>query len=314
MRNIPAYHVYYRNDDMEEYYQIDLMAHLLSTLFWRFKHGPIRLYCNEKYLDLLKKYNLHILYDEINTELLENIPFKEYLPKYWSFCKTYAAYHISQTVDKFVILDNDMWLREDIGLDYNLNFIAYHKEAWSARSTQNPYAPPSDFLTEEELKELDFKVNPVNCAFMYFNSKELVEEWYKWANIIIERWKDREKLENNADTIFIEQRLLPVLTKKLDLKGMVILPNTYLSYVEFNEFGTEWFPLIDSTQESYILSQTIRHIWGLKSMYDQKKWRNTLLEVMYNDVHQSFDIEEIKEAFNLLFSECEAINPIKLNT
>lgn len=307
MKNIPAYHVYYREKDMEEFYQIDLIVHLCSTMFWKYKHGPIKLYCNEKYLEILKHYNLHILYDEINTEVLENIPYKPYLFKYWSFCKTYVAKHISQTEDVFVLLDNDMWLRDDVGLDYNFNFIAYHKEAWSARSTQNPYAPPSEFLTEEELKEFNFKVNPVNCAFMYFNSKDLVNEWYKWATIVIERWKEREKLENNADTIFIEQRLLPSLVQKLNLKGKVILPNMYLSYVEFNEFGTEWYPLIDSSEESFALSQTIRHIWGLKAYYDNKKWRDVVLDVVYGDLNSTFHIEELQNSFPLLFKECHEI-------
>jgi hypothetical protein len=110
MENLTAYHVYYQNKDFGKYFEIDLLVQLASALLWKKAYGSIKLYCNKKFLDTLKEYHLDQVYDEINTTLMESIPYREYLPKYWSFCKIYLAKYLNQRESRFVILDTDLWI------------------------------------------------------------------------------------------------------------------------------------------------------------------------------------------------------------
>ena len=145
MENLTAYHVYYQSKDFGKYYEIDLMIQLASVLFWKKNYGPIKLYCNQRFLDTLKQYNLDQCYDEINVDLLENIPYKSYLPKYWSFCKIYALNHISKIEDRFVILDTDLFILQDLGLDFNTDLLLYHPEIFKENQEQKTYMPPENF-------------------------------------------------------------------------------------------------------------------------------------------------------------------------
>jgi hypothetical protein len=45
-------------------------------LFWKKHFGPIRLYCNSKFLESISLYKLDLLYDEINVDILDNIIFE----------------------------------------------------------------------------------------------------------------------------------------------------------------------------------------------------------------------------------------------
>ena len=78
-----GYHIYFQRDKKSTGNLIDFSAHLASILFWKEHYGPIRLYCNSNFLESIKEYNLDVLYDEINTEILDNIPNKRSLKKYW---------------------------------------------------------------------------------------------------------------------------------------------------------------------------------------------------------------------------------------
>jgi hypothetical protein len=90
-------------------------------------------------------------------------------------------------------------------------------------------------LSDDNYNKIDWDIEPINCAFMYFNSKDLVNTWYAWAEGVINTTFYKTPLENNRDTIFIEQRLLPAIANTLKLKIDTLLPNVYLQYIEFND-------------------------------------------------------------------------------
>jgi hypothetical protein len=302
-----AYHVFYKSKDMGEYHEIDLLVNLASCLFWKKLYGSIKLYCNQEFLDYIKSYGLDKAYDEINVDVLENTPFKSYLPKYWSFCKIHAIKHISKTEDRFVIIDNDFYPSLSHDIDWECDFIGYHKEAFDKFQETNAYEAPEQFLNETNYSKLNWDVNPINCAFMYFNNKTLIDTWYSWSIGIIATNAEKPHLPYNRDTIFIEQYLIASLVNTLNLNWKVLLPNTYLQYIDFNKNGYEWYPLVDSKSEYREVFNKFRHIWGLKRFYDQKEWRDFILGIVIDDLELNFNLDNLKQEYTLLLDTCANI-------
>lgn len=304
MENLTAYHVYYQNDDFGKFYEIDLLVQLASALFWKEKYGPIKLYCNKKFLNTLKEYNLDQCYDEINTTLMESIPYKEYLPKYWSFCKIYLAKYISQFEDRFVILDTDLWIREDIGLDFTNDLINYHKEIFYPEQKPLSYLPPETFLPQYQISPYNWDILPANGAFIYLNNKDLINKWYKWVIDIIEYNKNNPKYPNSADTVFIEQRILPVLAEKLGLRTGVVFNSLYKTWISDSHTLEEWEPKLDSTEELSYLMDNCKHIWGIKTNYRFKDYRDLVLYVVMEHLSEEFDMKIIESKYKKLFKTC----------
>lgn len=302
-----AYHVYYKSKDVNQFHEIDLLINLASCLFWKKYYGSIKLYCNQEFLDYIKAYGLDKAYDEINVDVLENIPYKNYLSKYWSFCKIYIVKYISQIEDRFVIIDNDFYPSLPHDIDWEFDFIGYHREAFDINDERNVYEPPQNFLSQENYSKLNWDVYPINCAFMYFNNKNLINTWYNWVQGIIENNANKPHISANADTVFIEQRLIAALASSLGLRFTCILPNIYLQYVDFNRNGHEWFPLIDSKPEYRNLFNKFRHIWGLKRHYNEKEWRDFIINLIIEDLEYHLDLDNITQNYPLILNSCNHI-------
>jgi len=300
-----GYHVYFKNKEVEPYHEIDLLTTLLSCISWKKYYGLIKLFCNQEFLDYIKEYGLDKAYDEINVDVSDTIPYKEYLDKYWSFNKIHVAKLISQIEEKFVILDNDFYVSTYYEFNWDLNFLGYHHEAYNINSPDNVYLDPKVFLNEENCDKLNWGIPPINCAFMYFNSKNLIDTWYNWVLGVIEINKDKPKNDFNSDTIFIEQRLLPTLCDALNLSYETLLPNCYLQYIPFNDDGHEWFPLIDSDLKYRELFNNFRHIWGMKRYYNQEKWRQKISDIQLKDLKLYHNYSEISSNFPQIISKCE---------
>ena len=307
MRNIPAYHVYYKSKDVSNFHEIDLLINLASCLFWKKYYGSIKLYCNQEFLDYIKPYGLDQAYDEINVDVLENIPYKSYLSKYWSFCKIYIVKYISQIEDKFVIIDNDFYPSLPHDIDWKKDFIGYHREAFDYNDEKNVYEPPQSFLSEENYSKLNWDIFPINCAFMYFNNKLLIDTWYNWVEGIIKNNAEKPQVSYSADTVFIEQHLIAALVSTLNLNWGVILPNIYLQYVDFNRKGYEWFPLVDSKPEYRNLFNKFRHIWGLKRHYNEKEWRDFIINLVLDDLEFHIGWDNIDKKYTNIINNCYSI-------
>lgn len=310
MKNLTAYHVFYQTKEIGEYHQIDLLVQVTSILFWKYKWGKIGLYCNQEYLDYLKQYNLDVLYDTINVDFLENTPYKEYYPKYWSLCKIEVAKHVSQFHKEFAIIDVDLWIKDQLGINYkDFNFVGHHDEIYDLNHKNNVYIDPTNFLPEELHGQLDFNAAPINCAFMYFNSKELIDLWHTLVYKVVEINKDSPKLNLNKDTIFIEQRLLPAIISGYGFKWRNISPHTYITGLENPQDGSEWTPAIGFNEESERYFDTLRHIWGMKTSYWYEPYREMILDVVYYDIFENFDKASLLQSLAKLIKECNEIYP-----
>lgn len=284
-----AYHVYYQNNSQKtnEYEAIDFLVQIASILFWRKNHGNISLYCNSEYLPIISKWGIDKLYTNINTECLDKMPYSDVSKKYWSFCKIHAALDISEIDKEFCIIDTDLWIQETINIDSNFQFIGYHAEQ-NLDIPLNPYPDPKTFLNNRDYNLLSWDVLPINCAFLYLNSKDLVKEWYRWSVKVIELNKYKEILDYSADTIFIEQRLLPTISNALNLKSGTLIPNIYQPHIPPNDLGDEWEPRIGFDELNQYMSWNIKHIWGLKKMYDNIDIRNIVINTVIDSLDNYF--------------------------
>ena len=300
-----AYHVYYLTEYQEKDYEfIDALAQIASIIFWKKNHGKVSLYCNTEFYKFLDKWDITRLYDSINTKLLDNIPYQEHLEKYWSFPKIHAIRDISEYEKEFVVLDTDLWIHERINIDRTSNFIGYHSESVVV-DPKNPYINPNNFIEYDEYIKYDWSVRPINCAFIYLNSKDLIENWYDFALKVILINKNNEEKEGSADTIFIEQRILPTLAKKMGLKFGTLIPNIYQPHIKSDHLGSEWIPKIGFDEENQHMTWNVKHIWGLKKAYHDEEVRSLIITTLAYGLDQYFpdwekEFQEVSNEMNKL--------------
>jgi hypothetical protein len=279
-----AFHIYYQKDEeISNNDLINLLVQFASIKFWKKNQGEIHLYCNENHLKTLEKWGVDKFYDSINLDCLEDMPYFNYQDKYWSFCKIHAIKKIAELYDEFVVLDTDLWIQESIKIDPSFQIIGYHEED-VIEDESNPYVNPSNFLNSFDINSIDWSMNPMNCAFLYLNSKELVDEWYKWVLKTIELNKEKETLVLSADTIFIEQRLLTAIAYTLKMRVGKLLPNVYQPHIPCDEFGNEWVPKIGYNLENQYVAWNIKHVWGLKKSYDEAEIRNMVISTVVSSL------------------------------
>jgi hypothetical protein len=279
-----AFHIYYQKDEeISNNDLINLLVQFASIKFWKKNQGEIHLYCNENHLNTLEKWGVDKFYDSINLNCLEDLPYFNYQDKYWSFCKIHAIKKIAELYDQFVVLDTDLWIQESIKIDPSFQIIGYHEED-VIEDESNPYVNPSNFLNSFDINSIDWSMNPMNCAFLYLNSKELVDEWYKWVLKTIDLNKEKETLVLSADTIFIEQRLLTAIAYTLKMRVGKLLPNVYQPHIPCDEFGNEWVPKIGYNLENQYVAWNIKHVWGLKKSYDEAEIRNMVISTVVSSL------------------------------
>ena len=303
-----AFHIYYQKDEeISNNDLINLLVQFASIKFWKKNQGEIHLYCNENHLKTLEKWEIDKFYDSINLDCLEDMPYFNYQDKYWSFCKIHAIKKIAELYDEFVVLDTDLWIQESIKIDPSFQIIGYHEED-VIEDESNPYVNPSNFLNSFDINSIDWSMNPMNCAFLYLNSKELVDEWYKWVLKTIELNKEKETLVLSADTIFIEQRLLTAIAYTLKMRVGKLLPNVYQPHIPCDEFGNEWVPKIGYSLENQYLTWNIKHVWGLKKSYDDPEIRNMVISTVLSSLDTfiedwKYDIPNLNEEVSEILKE-----------
>jgi hypothetical protein len=285
-----GYHVYYQRDDKENH-TIDYFAQLASIMFWKRHFGEIRLYCNSKFLESIKEYKLDLLYDDINVEDLNNIPYKEALTKYWSFPKIYATYQISKIESKFCILDTDLWTINKFVWDETKDFVAFHYEDYKLKFKNNPYLPEELFIDDSliNLDTIKWEELPMNCAFMYFNNTELISKWYNLCTQIMDLNKKIRTKKKDVYTLFIEQRLISAICKGNKYNYGTLIPNLYKTY--HTKKIKSWEPELDHADTSNPAGG-IRHIWGLKRHYNDLFFKIKLTNIIFDDLHEHFGLLE----------------------
>jgi hypothetical protein len=279
-----GYHIYYQKNNEINF--VDISSQFASALFWKKNFGPIRLYCNSKFLETISLYKLDLLYDEINVDILDNITYNsKTLSKYWSIPKLYAANEISKSETTYCILDTDLWITNYFDWDTSKDFLAFHYETFDLKNKNNPYLIPSAFI--DDYKEKDWDLMAMNCAFMYINNQQMVFDWFKYADNVIKLNKTvKTKNKKDVYTLFIEQRAITYICEKLKLNYGTLIPNIFISGLSSDK--ELWTPKLNV---SNLPQKYIKHIWGLKKFYDSITLK--LLDTIYNDIHSEFGFLEI---------------------
>jgi hypothetical protein len=312
---IRGYHVYYKFENKfreikdNKYDAINVLIQLVSVLYWKENYGPMRLIANQEHLDSILKYKIFEEYDGIDLHLLTRMPHKDKASRYWSFSKIFVARELSKMYNEFCIFDTDLWIKGKNLIDKGYDFHVFHKENFDTDSKYNMYHDPSNWLDLEDINRFNWNYWPLNAAILHFKNRtrELIDNWYDESIKIISYNKeiDDEKIERRS-SLFIEQRLLPVIARKLGISYGTIKPNVYRAclYMEEMIWNKRWIPNISSSEESLKIEDEIQHIWGKKFLYDNPHVRISILLRLLADLDH---FNGIKEKYKELFDEINLI-------
>lgn len=303
-------HVFEQYKDLD--WELEIVAfNLLSALSWKKFHGEIHLYCNQKYLDTLKKWNVDVVYDKIDVELLGSRDNEIDTDDYWAISKIIVIDYLSKNLKKFTILDNDLWINSKLNLNTDSDVMMYHEEEFDINHNKNVYID-FDFMITEDIKNLnlDKTILPTNTALLHINNTDSIGEW---VNLCLEiaRYNSKRNKTNNISTsskmCFIEQRLLPMLFTLRGYKYSTFVKNRYVSHKSELQDGSEWNPRLDQlTQSEFDNFESIKHVWGLKKFFNSKNIREIVVEVYlkqianYNLTNQPY--------LNIIYELIDSIN------
>ena len=296
-------HVYYLENNLSWEFE-KICVSFLSAMSWKKYMGPIHLYCNKNYLEILKKWGVDKIYDKIDTTVLENLPLEIDYKQYWAYSKLFVIQTLKSDAP-FTILDCDLWLSDKIRIDTNLDCTMYHYENYDGESA-NTYYPDFDFLVPDEIIKLNFDKSllPTNCALLHINNPTFIDDWIDLANRIAIHNKDIKADNNSIKMILIEQRLLPMYLSKMNYKYGTFINTIYQGQFAFSQDGSNWKPkLSEMTPEELLDTKKIKHLWGYKRFFPNHEKRNLIMKELINRINE---LEVDKNNWFPLLYELEA--------
>lgn len=250
----------------------------ISALTWKKHHGRIELYCNEEHLESLKKWGVDKIYDKIDTSLLSTAPKNIDRNEYWTFCKIYVSANLKPP---FVLVDNDLWITDELNFDTSKSFVAYHEENYDWSKPYNFYVNFDNFIPEKYINYFDLNVKPTNVALLFWNDEELLKSWYDIVYEILNENRNCE-LSKLQKMTFLEQWLLPMNAVKNKKDYSTILPQVYNSHINGDVFHPElWSPPVSGWNEThYVNFDKIKHVWGLKRYFSDQTILREVFETL----------------------------------
>jgi hypothetical protein len=288
---------------MVDYYMPDhkLIVLMLSAINWKRFYGEVVLYTDDKMVEFLKRtgiYDLH-LWDEINTDVVNNIP-KVIDPNiYWAGAKLFA---ISQIEPPFATVDVDMWYKQYYEFDFSLDLMYFHRE-----DRTYPYYPPPHLIIEKQPKIDTSKPSyAMNVATLFVNNKELLKEYTDLAiEYMIQPEHNIKKTydEFSIRMVFAEQILLPLLVNERGYKSKPIIKEIYrTTHADRSGFRKDQGES-NFYQEIY---HKIEHVWGNKKMIGEEV--EAYRTIMGRYVDQLYNHKEAYDAFLKAFGVIQEIN------
>jgi len=272
----------------------------ISALSWKKFHGRIELYCNEEHLESLKKWGVDKIYDKIDTSLLSKASKNIDRNEYWTFCKIFVSANLKPP---FVLVDNDLWITDELNFDTSKSFVAYHEEKYDWSRPYNFYVNFDNFIPEKYINYFDLNIKPTNVALLFWNDEELLKSWYDIVYEILNENRNCE-LSKPQKMTFLEQWLLPMNAVKNKKDYSTLLPQVYNSYIKDDIFHPElWSPPVSGWNEThYVNFNKIKHVWGLKMNFSDR----TILKKIFETLLITTKKYNLKEKGNI-----EILNFIK---
>lgn len=282
----------------------------ISALSWKKFHGRIELYCNEEHLESLKKWGVDKIYDKIDTKLLSQAPININKEDCWSFCKIYVS---SKLEPPFVLVDTDLWITNELEFDTSKSFVSYHEENYDWSQPYNFYVNFNNFVPEKYINYFDLTVNPTNVALLFWNDKNLLKSWYDIVYEILSENRNCE-LTSTQKTTFLEQWLLPMNAVNQGKDYGVLIPQKYNSYVIGDFFHPElWSPPVSGWNETHYYNfDKIKHVWGLKKMFNDEKIVRDIFNVLLKTTLECNLLgDDLSNVLEFIEGNSSIIKPIK---
>ena len=282
----------------------------ISALTWKKHHGRIELYCNEEHLESLKKWGVDKIYDKIDTSLLSTAPKNIDRNEYWTFCKIYVSVNLKPP---FVLVDNDLWITDELNFDTSKSFVAYHEENYDWSRPYNFYVNFDNFVPEKYINYFDLNVKPTNVALLFWNDEELLKSWYDIVYEILNENRNCE-LSKPQKMTFLEQWLLPMNAVKNKKDYSTLLPQVYNSHIKDDIFHPElWSPSVSGWNEThYVNFNKIKHVWGLKKSFHILKIIRGVFETLYKTTKEyNLEDEYFLNIIKFIEKKIGVINPSK---
>ncbi|MFW6017126.1 MAG: DUF6734 family protein, partial [bacterium] len=220
MKKLNAFHVNWTRPkqyvglpvELEEDYEI--LTTILSALNWKKYNGSIKLYTDTPGYNYYEGKDLLDLWDDINTNILDNMPETIKASKLWSAGKVYAIGNEplgSVNIDKDIIVWGN--ISEFIKDDLTILHREKHNKFYSIKED---LSPPLNY----KFKDFNWNTEPINVGICCFLNKEFKEKHVSHAKEYIsgERtWVGNRKVMMN-DLLYFEQWYPALLAAKQGYK------------------------------------------------------------------------------------------------
>ena len=267
------------NGLFEDFRMIQMM---ISALYWKKYNEEIVLYCDTNTKEFLNEFGISELYDEIKTDLVDNIPNHINTNIYYDALKFYVFNDIKE---EFCHLDTDLIYKKRF-IPKNI-FQYLHRE----KIGYPIYPHPSLFLKEEDVNlfgnDWEEEYTP-NTAFFYSKKSEIFEELFeqsqKYFNIDYVHNVD-ELDEYSVKLLFVAQRLLGKILEKNGLIDNYMVNDVWLPFI------TDW--TTTDKPSNWDEHAHIQHLWMRKVTYMNN------ITIYHDDIVRMLD--EIKFNFPQYF-------------
>lgn len=301
---INAFHIYWKKEQSKRNFKpYFTLTTLLSALEWKKNEkGNLTFYMDPSTYEFFYDRNLLSAWDRVDKKTLE----EEIDPNHFD-TNTFF------TIGKFIALKKEKLPCAMVDIDLiaweNIDDIIKNKKsAFTHYEKTTPesvsYPKKEDILKRKDYefkRNWDFTSNALNTSFMYFNDKETRDYYVEEAmDYMKDNFTNRKKISSNPEVLFVEQRLLAMCYKDLEIEEEVtpIVDIEWDSYKgEFTKGNRIWkFFELDN-------NDLITHTWIAKEQIDKNK--------LYEDYMTIRLIEKIKEFDNDYYEVLESIEEIK---
>lgn len=243
-----------------EMLQFEAVTMALSCLWWRQLHGPIKLYCDQPFLQKIQAAGLSELWTEIDVAVLESSPTLTISPDhFWAWAKMYIN---SLQTEPFVSLDLDLFINKPYDFKSH-DLIFSHLEKTDKTGSKIKFYP--NYQDWPEIKPifadwpwLKFTKQSINVSILAVNDLDFYQEFFKIAAHFVLQVDSNQLVKDNihaaAPMTFIEQRLLAAVSRA---KNISIKPILNLEF----QPGSSWLG-----EDSDLVNPGITHLWGLKDL------------------------------------------------
>ena len=263
--------------DMKQYNTSDfnILTTVLSAMLWRKFNGPIKLYTDSEGLKFYEMMEMTNIWDEIDTEVLDNMPANINPSIFWAGAKLFA---MRCQTKPFCMMDTDLMVWHPILKDVEgQQVMAYHVE--SLEESRECYIPFEYLKKRPDYKpdkDWNWNANPFNMALSYFGDLDFLKYYCEKA---IDFMTDNGEMpmEMVSQMVFAEQRIITMCAIQ---KGVFV--DTFLDYPDERGKG-------------------FTHIWGFKMLADNDPSANDRLCAQlvkairqnFPDLHQGHEISLI---------------------